>query len=72
MSNIRRDARLVPVPASVRKHVTTLVRRHGPREAGRRLHISRDAAVGIAAGLEVMPGTLALVRESMAKGGAAR
>lgn len=44
-----------------------LVRKHGPRGASRKLHISRDAAPSIAAGLDVMPGTLALVRESVAK-----
>lgn len=72
MTKIRRDARLLSVPAPVRPYVTRLAREHGPREAGRKRNISRDAAVGMTAALDVTPGTLGLVRESMAKAKVAR
>lgn len=65
MSDARRDRRLVPVPAAIRDHVVALVHELGPRAAGRQVGVSRDTAVAIAAGLDVMPGTLALARAHM-------
>ncbi|HEY3235073.1 MAG TPA: hypothetical protein VGJ84_10160 [Polyangiaceae bacterium] len=47
--------------------MTQLVQERGPAAAARELGISRHAAVAVAAGLDVMPGTAALLRERAAK-----
>ena len=65
MSDLRRDHRLVPVPSEIRERVTALVRQRGPAAASRVLGISRHAVVAVAAGLDVMPGTLSLLREAI-------
>lgn len=71
MSNISRDPRCVPVPALIRKRAVRLIREYGPREAARLLGVSRDTAISAALGLDLMPGTVALMREAIASGGAA-
>lgn len=38
---------------------------HGPRDLARRLGVSRDAVLGVAAGCRALPGTLALLRERL-------
>ena len=65
MSDNRRDPRLVPVPVEIREHAASLVREHGPRRAARYLGVSRDTAISLALGIDCMPGSLALARESL-------
>jgi hypothetical protein len=61
MSNLRRDRRLVTVPTDLRELVTARVREHGLRPAARSLGITRDLTVSVLAGLDIMPGSLALL-----------
>ncbi|MEO7033098.1 MAG: hypothetical protein ABI548_04605 [Polyangiaceae bacterium] len=67
MAHVRRDLRLVAVPPEIRERVTFLVREHGPLNAAKLLGVSRDLAVRVTAGLEVMPGSMALLREAMGR-----
>lgn len=68
MSNMPRDPRLVPVPDPIRQHAARLIGDHGPREAARKLGVSRATALSLAAGLAVMPGSIALATLAMASG----
>jgi hypothetical protein len=50
----------------MREKVAELVRELGPRPAAVRLGVSRDVVIGIIADMNVMPGTVALLRERLA------
>jgi hypothetical protein len=52
-------------PDELRRVVVALLADHGPRDLARRLGISRDAVLGVAAGCRALPGTLALLRERL-------
>jgi hypothetical protein len=52
-------------PEEIRTEVSRLLEAHGPRELSKRLGMSRDAVLGVAAGTHVLPGTLALLRERL-------
>jgi hypothetical protein len=49
----------------LRQRVATLLERLGPRHLARRIGVSRDAVLGVAAGMSALPGTLALLRERL-------
>lgn len=59
--------RTLPTPEPIRQYALRAVRDWGPRAAARRLGIGRSAVISVAAGLPVMAGTLALVREAMTR-----
>jgi hypothetical protein len=61
MKDNRWSRRLVAVPADLKQHVSVLVQQLGPRDAAKKLGVSRDTAISVAAGLDVMPGSLALI-----------
>jgi hypothetical protein len=53
------------VPEDIRARAQYLMQQRGPRFAAARLGVSRNALLAVCAGAEVLPGTLALLRESM-------
>jgi len=65
--HISRDRRLVAVPESIRSRVAEVVSAEGPNAAAKKLGISRHTAVAVVAGMFVFPGTLSLLRESLAR-----
>lgn len=71
MTNAKRDRRLVPVPSNIRARVSEMLRDHGASEGARRLGVSKEAAIRVIAGLDVMRGTLAILREHLAGEGVA-
>lgn len=62
MTNVRR---LPGANPEQREYVRQLMLTRSPRSAAKLLGVSRETAIGIAAGLPVAPGTLALLREHM-------
>lgn len=58
------DPRTRPVPEEMRSRARLLMQEHGARAAAVQLGISRTALLALAAGADVLPGTLALVREA--------
>jgi hypothetical protein len=67
MDREHHDPRTRPVPEDVREHARALMRRVGPRAAARELGMSRPALLAVCAGADVLPGTLALLREAIAR-----
>ncbi|HET9930833.1 MAG TPA: hypothetical protein VFQ35_09110 [Polyangiaceae bacterium] len=63
------DPRTRPVPDDLRDRARALMRERGPRAAAMALGISRTALLAICGGADVLPGTLALVREAERAGG---
>lgn len=62
--------RTLPVPDEIRGYVAALVRELGPREAARRVGLSRHATLAVALGSPVTRGTLAIAREAMGRSAA--
>lgn len=71
MAQMHHDPRTRPVPEEIREHARTLMRQHGPRGAAAALGVSRSALLAVCAGADVLPGTLALLREAASRRGAA-
>lgn len=67
MAHARRDVRTVPVPEEIRELVRARLHELGPRAAAAQSNIGRTALFAIVAGEPVLPGTLALVRETAPK-----
>ena len=65
-----RDPRTVDVPESVREWVSDAMRRVGVGAAATELGVSKSVVLRVVAGEPVMPGTLALLEQLMAKGAA--
>lgn len=61
------NQRTRPVPSTIRAAVAAHVRHWGVSGAARALGVSRGVVLAILAETGVMPGTLALVRESLAR-----
>ena len=53
-----------PVPSDMRERARALMRERGTRAAASALGISRTALLAVAAGADVLPGTLALLKAS--------
>ncbi len=66
MSNIRRQRGALP-SAKLSERVRDLIDAHGTPAAAERLGLSRDAVVSLAAGLYVLPGTIALAERKLAE-----
>lgn len=58
--------RAAPLPLELREKLAALVDRVGEKEAMRLVNLSRGAFSRALAGLRVYPGTLAIVRASLA------
>jgi hypothetical protein len=58
------DHRVLPVPESHRLRAATLIAKLGNRRAAKKLGVSKDTALRVAAGFPVMPGTIALLERS--------
>jgi hypothetical protein len=71
MAQQHHDPRTRPVPDEIREHARTLMRERGPRGAAAKLGVSRSALLAVCAGADVLPGTLALLREATQGGGRA-
>ncbi|HEX3850350.1 MAG TPA: hypothetical protein VHW01_05250 [Polyangiaceae bacterium] len=71
MANVsRRPTRnVIRVPVEQIAIVAELKERLGPRQAAQQLGFGRDALLGIIANGEAAPGTVALLREALAKRG---
>lgn len=65
MLHVHRDPRCKPVPDEIRAFARRLLRQRGPRKAARALGVSRTALLAVTGGADVMPGTLALLREAI-------
>lgn len=59
------DHRTHPVHPDQRAHVRALIRAHGVRGAAERLKMSRGATLSVAAGADVMPGTIAQLERAL-------
>jgi len=59
------DRRYVYPPPDIRDRIGDLAREIGARAAGRVLGLSRAQVASVAAGLQVQPGTMALLRERL-------
>ncbi|MFZ5891285.1 MAG: hypothetical protein ACOY0T_09565 [Myxococcota bacterium] len=64
MAHVHHDPRTKPVPEELRELVRDRLRRLGPRGAAAELNLGRSTVLSIAAGGDVLPGTLALLREA--------
>jgi hypothetical protein len=60
-----RPARGIYPPDELRSQVAELLRKVGARALGRELRIHREQLISIAAGVPVLEGTVALVRERL-------
>lgn len=65
MSPKYHDKRTKPVPPDVRDFVCRVVDERGPTGAARALAVSRSVVLAVVAGADVLPGTLALLREAV-------
>lgn len=50
-------------PPDLRERAAALIAREGPTRAARQLGIRRESLISLAAGIPVLPGTIALFRE---------
>jgi hypothetical protein len=64
MAAVHHDPRTRPVPDDIREHARSLMRERGPRGAATALGVSRSALLAVCAGADVLPGTLALLRQA--------
>lgn len=71
MAQMHHDPRTRPVPGEIQQLARDLMHERGPRRAAAALGISRSALLSVVAGADVLPGTLALMRESISGGKAA-
>ena len=67
MAHVHHDPRTRPVPVEIREHARALFRLQGPRIAAKALGVSRSALLAVCAGADVLPGTLALLREGIGR-----
>jgi hypothetical protein len=67
MAHVHHDPRTRPVPDEIREHARALMRMRGPRGAAKALGVSRSALLAVCAGADVLAGTLALLREAIAR-----
>jgi plasmid maintenance system antidote protein VapI len=59
------DPRTVPVPADILEEAKRALAELGPKRAGERLGISRNAVISIVATARAMPGTVALAEQHL-------
>jgi hypothetical protein len=59
-------AKTRPVPGDLRDRARALLKERGPVSAAAAMGVSRITLLAVAAGADVLPGTLALLRESQA------